>query len=221
MFSFLPPLGLPLLLCFLRALHQLRAFCSCQISSSSAGSRGTSACVLDFQAAGIFSLFFPLLLVLLSGFFSRKRTSEGPKAERAERGVPWPEVSLFFLFYLCWRFFSSMEVYYYLVFGVLVAVLAGLEFSKSSKDRISTSPAFNAFKNNYLVVYSLMMGNVLAPPSFICSSSCVLSISPSHSRDDDVLAVDCVFFISDSLVWLLKLRILHSMTKKKEKNKHT
>jgi hypothetical protein len=113
-----------------------------------------------------------------------------------------------------------MEVYYYLVFGVLVAVLAGLEFSKSSKDRISTSPAFNAFKNNYLVVYSLMMGNVLAPPSFICSSSCVLSISPSHSRDDDVLAVDCVFFISDSLVWLLKLRILHSKTKK-QTNKHT
>jgi MFS family permease len=40
---------------------------------------------------------------------------------------------------------------------VLVAVLAALEFSKSSKDRITTSAAFNAFKNNYLVVYSLMM----------------------------------------------------------------
>jgi MFS family permease len=50
-----------------------------------------------------------------------------------------------------------MEAYYYLVFGVLVAVLAALEFSKSSKDRITTSAAFNAFKNNYLVVYSLMM----------------------------------------------------------------
>lgn len=63
-----------------------------------------------------------------------------------------------------------MEAYYYLVFGVLVAVLAALEFSKSSKDRISTSAAFNAFKNNYLVVYSLMMGNVLATLHFLLLS---------------------------------------------------
>ncbi len=64
-------------------------------------------------------------------------------------------------------FSSVMEAYYYLVFGVLVAVLAALEFSKSSKDRITTSAAFNAFKNNYLVVYSLMMGNVLAMLHFL------------------------------------------------------
>ncbi|KAJ4840909.1 hypothetical protein Tsubulata_001102 [Turnera subulata] len=50
-----------------------------------------------------------------------------------------------------------MEVFYWLVFGALAAVVAALEFSKSSKDRINTSPTFNAFKNNYLVVYSLMM----------------------------------------------------------------
>ncbi|XP_031117240.1 molybdate-anion transporter [Ipomoea triloba] len=50
-----------------------------------------------------------------------------------------------------------MEVFYYMVFGGLAAVVAALELSKSSKDRISTSPTFNAFKNNYLVVYSLMM----------------------------------------------------------------
>lgn len=56
-----------------------------------------------------------------------------------------------------------MELFYYLVFGGLSAVVAALELSKSNKDRISTSPAFNSFKNNYLVVYSLMMGNFKKP----------------------------------------------------------
>ena len=51
-----------------------------------------------------------------------------------------------------------MEVFYYLVFGALSAVVFGVEISKTTKDRINTSPAFNSFKNNYLVVYSLMMG---------------------------------------------------------------
>ncbi|GAA0149714.1 transporter [Lithospermum erythrorhizon] len=50
-----------------------------------------------------------------------------------------------------------MELFYYLVFGGLSAVVFVLEFSKSNKDRVNTSSAFNAFKNNYLVVYSLMM----------------------------------------------------------------
>ncbi|KAJ6294793.1 hypothetical protein OIU76_022804, partial [Salix suchowensis] len=50
-----------------------------------------------------------------------------------------------------------MEAFYYLVFGALSAVVFGVELSKSTKDRINTSPAFNSFKNNYLVVYSLMM----------------------------------------------------------------
>nr|GMC98624.1 molybdate-anion transporter-like [Ipomoea batatas] len=50
-----------------------------------------------------------------------------------------------------------MELFYYMVFGCLAAVVAILELSKTSKDRINTSPLFNAFKNNYLVVYSLMM----------------------------------------------------------------
>lgn len=51
-----------------------------------------------------------------------------------------------------------MEIFYYLVFGVLSLVVAALELSKTSKDRITTSPTFSSFKNNYLVVYSLMMG---------------------------------------------------------------
>ncbi|CAN1299686.1 Molybdate-anion transporter, partial [Linum perenne] len=52
---------------------------------------------------------------------------------------------------------GPMEIFYFLVFGGLSAIVAVLEFSKNNKDRVSTSPAFNSFKNNYLVVYSLMM----------------------------------------------------------------
>lgn len=51
-----------------------------------------------------------------------------------------------------------MEVFYYLVFGALGAVVAALELSKGNKDRVNTTTAFNSFKNNYLLVYSLMMG---------------------------------------------------------------
>ncbi|KAJ3690334.1 hypothetical protein LUZ61_019498 [Rhynchospora tenuis] len=50
-----------------------------------------------------------------------------------------------------------MEIFYYIVFGVLSAVVAVLELSRTSKDRVATSSAFTSFKNNYLVVYSLMM----------------------------------------------------------------
>lgn len=49
-----------------------------------------------------------------------------------------------------------MEVFYYLVFGVMAAVVAALEMSRN-KDRINTSSSFNSFKNNYLLVYSIMM----------------------------------------------------------------
>ncbi|KAI3950267.1 hypothetical protein MKX01_016915 [Papaver californicum] len=50
-----------------------------------------------------------------------------------------------------------MEMFYHLVFGVLSLVVASLELSKTNKDRINTPTAFNSFKNNYLLVYSLMM----------------------------------------------------------------
>ncbi|EOY23921.1 Major facilitator superfamily protein [Theobroma cacao] len=52
---------------------------------------------------------------------------------------------------------DTMEAFYLLVFGALASLVAALELSKTSKDRINTSSAFNSFKNNYLVVYSLMM----------------------------------------------------------------
>ncbi|KAK8934524.1 hypothetical protein KSP39_PZI014926 [Platanthera zijinensis] len=50
-----------------------------------------------------------------------------------------------------------MELFYYLLFAGLSAVVALVELSKTSKDRVAGSAAFNSFKNNYLVVYSLMM----------------------------------------------------------------
>jgi len=55
-----------------------------------------------------------------------------------------------------------MEMFYYLVFGALAAIVAALELGKSGKDRVATSPASNSFKNNYILVYSLMM---CTPPS--------------------------------------------------------
>ncbi|XP_059628987.1 uncharacterized protein LOC132271573 [Cornus florida] len=50
-----------------------------------------------------------------------------------------------------------MEVFYYLVFGSLAVVVAAVELSKNNKDRSNTSQSFESFKNNYLLVYSLMM----------------------------------------------------------------
>ncbi|KAK1409087.1 hypothetical protein QVD17_35612 [Tagetes erecta] len=50
-----------------------------------------------------------------------------------------------------------MEVFYYMVFGGLGLIVAALELSKNNKDRITTSQPFTSFKNNYLLVYSLMM----------------------------------------------------------------
>ncbi|KAG6636475.1 hypothetical protein I3843_11G112000 [Carya illinoinensis] len=50
-----------------------------------------------------------------------------------------------------------MELFYVLMFGALTVVVAALELSKTGKDRMNTSSAFNAFKNNYILVYSLMM----------------------------------------------------------------
>ncbi|XP_048622888.1 molybdate-anion transporter-like [Brassica napus] len=49
-----------------------------------------------------------------------------------------------------------MEVFYYLVFGVMAAVVAALEMSKRNKDQNTSSP-FNSFKNSYVLVFSVMM----------------------------------------------------------------
>ncbi|KAF3494578.1 hypothetical protein DY000_02055830 [Brassica cretica] len=50
----------------------------------------------------------------------------------------------------------TMEVFYYLVFGVMAAVVAALKMSKRNKDQNTSSP-FNSFKT-YVLVFSIMMG---------------------------------------------------------------
>ncbi|GAQ85037.1 major facilitator superfamily protein [Klebsormidium nitens] len=50
-----------------------------------------------------------------------------------------------------------MENFYYIVFGALAAICGVSELSKGQKDTFVTIPSFEAFKNNYLLVYSLMM----------------------------------------------------------------
>ncbi|KAK8495923.1 hypothetical protein V6N12_012515 [Hibiscus sabdariffa] len=57
-----------------------------------------------------------------------------------------------------------MEAFYMMVFGALASLVAALELTQSSKDRISTSSAFHSFKNSYLLVYSLMMGAICLLP---------------------------------------------------------
>ena len=54
---------------------------------------------------------------------------------------------------------TKMELFYYFVFGSLAIIVAALESSKNNNDRVNTSSAFNSLKNNYVLVYSLMMGN--------------------------------------------------------------
>ncbi|GBG87190.1 hypothetical protein CBR_g44925 [Chara braunii] len=50
-----------------------------------------------------------------------------------------------------------MEAFFLILFVILFVVCATMEFSKGAKDRIQASSSFNAFKNNYLAVYCLMM----------------------------------------------------------------
>lgn len=53
-----------------------------------------------------------------------------------------------------------MESFYFVVFACLAALVVAMELSKNSKDRIGTSSSFNSFMNSYIIVYSLMMGNL-------------------------------------------------------------
>ena len=53
---------------------------------------------------------------------------------------------------------KSMETFYWAVFGGLLAAVIALQISNRSAAKLQTSDAFKAFKNNYLVVYCLMMG---------------------------------------------------------------
>lgn len=57
-----------------------------------------------------------------------------------------------------------MEPVYWLLFGCLAAAAAGLELTKPADTTGSVKNAeFKRFRNNYLVVYSLMMGGTPEP----------------------------------------------------------
>ena len=73
---------------------------------------------------------------------------------------------------------STMEQFFYVLFAVLGVGCAALEFTKGKlSDKLQTTTVFNAFKNNYLVVYSLMMGELYClcqeTYSVVCSSDFV------------------------------------------------
>ena len=54
---------------------------------------------------------------------------------------------------------SHMEPFYIAVFGVLAALAAALELTKSkSTSTDNSSRDFSRFRSNYVLVYSLMMG---------------------------------------------------------------
>ena len=51
-----------------------------------------------------------------------------------------------------------MELFYIIVFGALAALAAGLELSKPADSTAIKNADFRRFRNNYLLVYSMMMG---------------------------------------------------------------
>jgi hypothetical protein len=52
-----------------------------------------------------------------------------------------------------------MQQFYYLLFGLLAAVTVALELQKGKNETaVQTSEAYRTFRNNYVVVYALMMG---------------------------------------------------------------
>jgi hypothetical protein len=53
-----------------------------------------------------------------------------------------------------------MEIFFYVIFGFLAIICAASELSKGQKDKYTTTSSFESFKNNYLLVYSLMMGKL-------------------------------------------------------------
>lgn len=56
-----------------------------------------------------------------------------------------------------------MEPIYWLLFGGLAVLAAGLELTKPADTTLVKNADFKKFRNNYLLVYSLMMGEHSAP----------------------------------------------------------
>lgn len=55
-----------------------------------------------------------------------------------------------------------MEQFYSMLFAITAVVAFGLEFSKPAQQGVSANQAFFRFRNNYLLVWSLMMGQFAA-----------------------------------------------------------
>lgn len=114
-----------------------------------------------------------------------------------------------------------MELFFYVVFGGLASVVAALELSKNNKDRINTSSAFSSFKNNYLLVYSLMMGrsvfSLLDLFHFLIDLFFPLVFLPWSAPHFLDIFPFCVFFFVYDL--LLHDRILIITKNEKEKEK--
>lgn len=53
-----------------------------------------------------------------------------------------------------------MEIFYVVVFGVLAVCAAVLETTKKTSNVDNSSKEFSRFKNNYVLVYALMMGAI-------------------------------------------------------------
>lgn len=69
---------------------------------------------------------------------------------------------------------------YYVLFGVLAAAAAGLELTKPAETQQIKNPEFRSFRNNYLVVYSLMMGEDTCME--ICVRRCLHATQFERSR---------------------------------------
>ena len=60
---------------------------------------------------------------------------------------------------------SSMDLFYIIIFGALAALAAALELTKPADITAIKNGDFRSFRNNYLLVYSMMMGaDPPAPP---------------------------------------------------------
>lgn len=92
--------------------------------------------------------------------------------------------------------YPTMESFYYLLFGAMSAIVAVIELSKTNRDRINTTTAFNSFKNNYLLVYSLMMGTFTGFFLFFRFRSEFLLFTVVRSRSTSSLFSLCFFFLS-------------------------
>ena len=62
-----------------------------------------------------------------------------------------------------------MENLYWILFGSLLVVCLIVEFGKGSKDKLQTSSNFVSFRNNYIFVYCLMMGE--------CGICCITALA--------------------------------------------